>query len=289
MGEPNTIPSLLRLGSKDTAYWRRVLASASTTLPKVLATTFVDRNYALLSEIAAKYRSDQHLTVRVKPMLTPLSMAERDWEQPFTHVFQVRADGYRNLSTSFITNIREVILHKSDGNQSDWEVKKIALLSPFLYRPHATVNVVHHRWKNVLLAAAAPGDKFLDAIRQVVDANATIAQVPRGLAMIDNYVGKSLAAAETADSYLASYVARVHNLEGRMRLVQMQLELYRQHVPAEAIEGYLEQSPAELRDPYLKKPMHWDSATRELWFDGIDSKSKSKIPELNHRITAHIY
>jgi len=274
----------------DTAYWRRVLAGANTLVPKALATTFVDRNYALLSEILAKHQSDQHLIVLVEPMLRPLSMEERDWGQSLTRIFQIVADGCLNFPTSLITNYRNVAFSSGGGSRIDWEVKKMLLLSPFSFKPHATVNLAYQQLQNELLAAAAPGNQFLYSLHRSVDTNTTMAPGPRGLGIDDNYVGKSLAAtaAMQTDSVL-KYVALTHNLEGRMRLVRTQLELYRRQIPLETIDAYLEQSPPEFHDPYQMKPMHWDSTTRELWFDGIDRKSERKIPELDHRIAVRIY
>jgi hypothetical protein len=262
--------------SEDTAYWRRVLAGTNSTVTKAIATAFLDRNYALLSEIAATYKTQPQRLALAQPMLTPLSADERNWNWQVMSDFQQFADLLLNIPN-------ETGMEGIDPEMwaLDWLPQRL------VYKRRASVNLLYRQRQYGLTIATAPGDDYIGAIERTRDAVAATTRIPR-LDMIYNPVGKVLIAIAEPSYLYARYAARSHNLEGKIRLVRLQIEMDRQHVPMDAIERHLETSPAELRDPYLKKPMRWDSTTRELWFDGVDPMGKGNPAELNHRIAVRI-
>lgn len=263
--------------SEDTAYWRRVLAGAGILLPKLVAAAFLDRNYALLSEIAVRYRNRTQVFAAADPMMTPLSAEERSWRGPFISEFRRQAD----LFLSLPTNNLNVGAFDMKMKALDW------LPGSLLYKPHATVNLLYRQYQSLLVIGVAAGDEFLEAVQHTRDVTAATVRIPR-LDMVYNPVGKVwLAFMPPADAY-PHYVTRVHNLDGRMRLVHLQLDIYRRRISLDEIESYLQQSPAELRDPYRKKPMCWDAAKRELWFEGINKRDRSENMALDYRIATRL-
>jgi hypothetical protein len=67
----------------------------------------------------------------------------------------------------------------------------------------------------------------------------------------------------------ARYAARVHNLNGRIQLVALQLALYEDRVPDAQISNTISTRLGTYRDPYRRAAMTWDPKRRALLFWGI--------------------
>jgi hypothetical protein len=259
---------------RDITYWRRVLADAHTLLPKIIAVPYLDRDYVLLSEIAARYRDDGRVVALAQTLLAPLSAEERDWRGPVTDEIQRLADMFLHVPS------QDLGIGELDPGLS-WIPSRLA------YKPNATANLMCAYWNSVLSVAAEPAGRFRVAARQWRETLQETGAVPR-LGLLYNPVGKVFVSLLVPPPDYVRYIAAQHNLDGRMRLVRLQLGLYRRHVGAAGIESYLKESPAALRDPYTGEPMRWDAALRELWFNGIDSGGKDNDFEPDRRITVRL-
>ncbi len=98
--------------------------------------------------------------------------------------------------------------------------------------------------------------------------------------IIYNPIGKLLAA--IALPAFADYIPRVYDLDGTMRLVALQLEIYNKQLPDSEIPHFLETAGKSFADPYTGKPMQWDAGKRRLYFKGMGAKQgESSLIELN--------
>jgi hypothetical protein len=263
----------LRDLGRDIAYWRRVLAGTHTVVQKVVARAYVDRDYALLSEIAANYRDRNRVIALAQTLMEPLSAEERNWHDAITDEAKRQADLFLHMPPED-TGIADL---DSNMQAFDW------LTHSLFYKPNATMNLVYKQWAGILSVAAEPADRYRAAAERLGNTLQEAAVIPR-LDMVYNPIGKILAAMSAPPADYLRYMSDIHNLEGRMRLIRLQLEIYRRHIAAERIAPYLKESPPALHDPYTNEPMQWDSTRRELWFNGIDRKRKGEGFDLGQRV-----
>jgi len=266
----------LRDLTNDTEYWRRVLAGASTLISKSIASNFLIRNYALASQIVARHRDRPGVMAHLAGMLKPFTSEEKDYKKAFSGEFQWGAHMYATLHNQqseygFFT-----------GESRLWD----RAASSMLYKPNATINLQHQWAVRMQALTDVPAHSLAETVQQI-DGEFSKFTNPFRVDMGYNPVGKILVAigASSPQSH-ARYIGRVHNLDGYMRLLRMQLDIYGKKVPVKDIGSHLENSPADLFDPYRNQPFRWDPDKRELWFEGINPKGKDTLD--HQRIGVHI-
>ena len=263
----------------DTAYWRRVLAGTNTLLTKTIAASFLSRNYALASEIAARYRDRPSLFTPLSEMLRPMTQEERSWKAAFTGEYQFAANLFRTLKN----HTGESGFLASDNQYWD------RAFSLVLYKSNNTINL-QYRWFAVSQGLIdSPANKLVENAHQLNEEYRKMAD-PFRVDRAYNPVGKILFAigAVPPETY-ARYIARGHNLDASMRLLRLQRDIYSKKVSAKDIETYLEKSPLDLLDPYRNTPYRWDASKRELWFEGVDPKSKDTTTLGDKRVGVRLW
>jgi hypothetical protein len=65
---------------------------------------------------------------------------------------------------------------------------------------------------------------------------------------------------------LDPYMLRLHDTDGLLRLVALQLDIWRAGIPRKQIPGYLRGTRPGLSDPYSGQPMQWDATRGQLYF-----------------------
>jgi hypothetical protein len=145
-----------------------------------------------------------------------------------------------------------------------------------LYKPNATINMQYRALENEMVLVETPAHLLVETARQIASELAVL-QDPLRIDMVYNPVGKVLVEnlGELITGPYAKYISRVHNLDGQMRLLRVQLDIYHKKVAVSNIRSYLEKSPSDLLDPYRNKPFRWEPTTRELWFEGVNPKSET--------------
>lgn len=104
------------------------------------------------------------------------------------------------------------------------------------------------------------------------------------MALAYNPIGKILNAIAVAP--YDSYTARVHNLDGFLRLVSLSLAAKQQSVRAADMPAFLARAQPNLRHPYTNEPMFWDSNNRTIYFNGMGEKHDDEL--LDKRIGVHL-
>ena len=160
-------------------------------------------------------------------------------------------------------------------------------LAVLFYKPNATVNLKYRYFEKVLVLADTPARTLADTARQI-DADISEITNPLRVNIVYNPVGKILVAiAAVSPEGYARYVARTHNLDGTMRLLRLQMDIYGKKVAMRDVGSHLDKSPTDLLDPYTDKPFRWEPTKRELWFEGVNPKIK-KGETTNQRIWVRI-
>ena len=88
-----------------------------------------------------------------------------------------------------------------------------------------------------------------------------------------NQMGRCLSAVGTAH-YLA-FMQRVNDIERYRRLVLLQRQALVEGISPASMPGWLDQSPAELRNPYTRQTMQWDAGTSSLVFEGKEKQNQN--------------
>lgn len=131
----------------------------------------------------------------------------------------------------------------------------------FLYRPNATVNLYAQLGAQVLEYAKAPPAELAAreaALQGEIDAQTALCCSPF------NPAGRAVARAMLADH--DRLMKRVYDLDGLLRLVALQGRLMASGAADAEVAKVLAQGGKELANPYTGRPMQWDPASRQLWF-----------------------
>ena len=83
-----------------------------------------------------------------------------------------------------------------------------------------------------------------------------------------------------------NYTARVHNLDGFLRLVSLSLAAKQQSVRAADMPAFLARAQPNLRNPYTSESMLWDANNRTIYFNGMSETHDEEL--LSKRIGVHL-
>ncbi len=254
------VESALRALAADTAFWRRVLGRADTLITKMIATSFLDQNFTLLGEIAQRYRHEPGSLSAAKTMIAPLTATERSCAEAFRAEYAWQANLFVVMSEGRFDDIGLLDENPNPAGR---------MLMRLMLKPNATINLLLPRYETTVRIAQAPADKLIEMSDLLAREEEQATDIIRW-DMVYNPIGKVMAAISAPSTYTyARYAGRVHNLDGRTRLVALQLALYEDRVPDAQIAQAIATRPATYRDPYRSAPMTWDPKSRTLFFHGI--------------------
>ncbi len=253
------VESALRALAADTVFWRRVLERADTLITKMIATSFLDQNFALLAEIAQRYQHRPAVLSSAKNMVAPMTAAERSCTDAFRAEYAWQAGLFDAWSEGRFDNIGL----DEDPNPAG------RMLIRLMLKPNATINLLLSRYQTTVRIAEAPAHELVEMSDMLSREEERAADIIRW-DMVYNPIGKVMAAisAPSLHAY-ARYAARVHNLDGRIQLVALQLALYEDRVPDAQISKIISTRLRTHHDPYREAAMTWDSKRRALLFWGI--------------------
>jgi hypothetical protein len=255
--------SALRALAADTLFWRRVLERTNTLITKMIATSFLDQNFALLSEIVQRYQHQPGVLSSAKIMVAPLTAAERSCAEAFRAEYAWQAGLFVAASEG----------HFDDTGLFDENPSVMGrALTRLMLQPNATINLLLSHYQTTVRIAEASAEELVEMSDMLAREEEQVTDIIRW-DMVYNPVGKVLAAISAPSTYAyARYAGRVHNLDGRMRLVALQLALYEGRVPDGRIANTIAARPAAYHDPYRNAAMTWDPKRRAILFWGIGRK-----------------
>ncbi|MCX7553213.1 hypothetical protein OS175_04940 [Marinicella sp. S1101] len=234
---------------KDLRFWRMVLRDSHSMITKMVVVSTIRDTLFTLAEGIRNERFEQPELAHLQQQLMNLSAQEMDMTNTFIHEFKF---------------ILSVLDRPESAVPEEW-------LSWFsLYQPQATVNT-HHRY--FLQPAKALAQMSSAEIHQFyADGQGQFeSPVSWSSTMLYNPTGKELV------SYglpvYKDYLARVHDLNGMVLLLKLQLELALnpeldpQQVVNESVH----------RNPYTGEAMIYDAAAKRLFFECFDPHSVCEI------------
>lgn len=250
----------------DTQFWRRVLAGAGTIITKSVAANHLASNYALASQIIARYKSRPGFAARLAPMTAALTPEEKDWKAAINGEFQRQAFRYRQaVNEPFHWNIRR------------WRDAFGGLAAKAVLKPDDSINRSFEYFDTLQALNTVPAYHLIDKTNALHrDFAKTVDSVRLDLAY--NPFGKILLASGAASpETIARTIARTHNLDGAVRLLNLQIEIYGGKVPLKDIGTFVVKASGTLYQPFDYAPMRWNAESRELSFQGIDPYGKGEL------------
>lgn len=247
--------------AKDIRFWRQVLQGASSVITKTVASALLDRDFALLAEILKRYQDRPQMLAAAKAALKPLSDQERSFAEAFRGEYALGA----HLVLELPDKLRDPDMAFSGHEVGIWE----PIMASLFFKRHASVNMLFQSYRDRLRLTQAPADKLIPVAEALAAEDRERHDIAR-VSLVYNPIGKILFAISDASSQgFARYIGRVHNLDGRMRLIALQLALYQAHVPEAQVPKFIAASPPAQHDPYRAAPMAWDAKRRVLFFLGM--------------------
>ena len=236
---------------EDIRFWRMVLGGSRRLVNKMAALAALYRDLRLLSEIVASHEIDGDLAGRIAAVAVPLSAEEKDLSPA------IRGE---------CANILELLSRaKGDaGGGNAWLVKE-----------NATKNDLFRRCRDEIGVYSLRADEWL-AQRDLRQKNMAKRKNPAFSFPHSFYnpVGKLLVAIVYPD--FMTYPGRVHNLDGYLAMVNVQLGMELQSVPSADIPPFLEDVCPPHCDPFTLKPFAWDGKDGTLSFpDPLSGKPRS--------------
>jgi hypothetical protein len=250
----------------DTQFWRRVLAGAGTVITKSVAANHLASNYALASQIAARYKSRPSLAAILAPMTAALTPKEKDWQAAINGEFQQQAYLYAQVA-------KEPVHWSIRGWRNAFE----GLTAKALLKPDDSSNRCFKYFDTLLALNTVPAYNLIDktkALHRDYMKTVDIVRLDLGYNPFGKILLKSGAASPET---IARTIARTHNLDGAMRLLHLQFEIYGGKVPLKDIGAFVVKASGTLYQPFDYAPMHWNAESRELSFQGIDPYGNDEL------------
>ncbi len=250
----------------DLAFWRRLQPGRQMLIEKMVKAAQVNADLQILSELISRYGVPRKRERQIATVLEPLTDRERDM------VAVMRTEAL------MMDSMRDRALLLANANVEGWAMGRLGayLAMPF-YQPNATFNRYAHAWAFQMEMARVPPANFVEQLaaheQRFKDSFSNVQ-----LHWYDWYnpIGKLFFAIGSPGSF-AKFPARMHDLDGLMRLVALQAQIKQRAIPDSKIEGYLEKAGPEYHDPYTNKPMRWNAEKRSLWFEGYGSGEKKPV------------
>jgi hypothetical protein len=248
---------------REAAFYRRMAADATLLIDKMISFAALDRVALFTAELARRApRGEAPLWRRLEALAAPLTKAELDvvpsLRRDFANTVRwMQTRRYVRLSESTWEMFREF-----DGRARPWWEP----VSPYLYRPHQTVNWFAARCPFFLAAAEQPSSELFRAA-EAARARARALDPAPVARMILNPVGWNHPLISNCD--FTDYIARAHGRAGVQTLVQLLVRLHARGITrsqdvAATLAGPLGRAHA---DPFTGEPMRYDPATQTIGFD----------------------
>ena len=249
--EGNTADFVQRTAA-EVKFQRMVLRGNGSLISKFVALAAIRRAAHLTSDVIHAYPklARQHQTVLLA-IAQPLSVPERSLDSAMASEIRF-----------FATNLAPI------GEASFFD----RWLSHFTLKPNATTNYFYHGMRKWRGLSQLPTEQYLAAEQ------GALAQLPNPwqhgyVSMIYNPIGKVLAG--IGSTPYSSYLRRIIDVDGYLRLVSLQIQISAQQIQESEIPAFLKNTALSFRDPYTGNPMQWEKA-RGLYFKGRSEKLPDK-------------
>lgn len=247
----------LRSLQKINQFWHVVLAESTSLLGKLFADSYLDRTTSLASEIMANYALTPEQITIVHKILKPLTKQEMDASNLFRSNYQLldaltKEVIVANRTQPMKTNIFGLHLPNF-------------VIFP-LFKTNATLNDAYKKYRRCEQINKMTSPEFLRYLR--TDARKEISsQNDIHWSSLYNPVGKYVSSISYIDYGLFLDMARMRNLEAKIRLLTVRLNIQKNRVSKKEIPDFLAGLDNSLRNPYTGEAPHWDPKKSAIEFN----------------------
>lgn len=259
-------PALAALEARVAFDRRALLGSGGSVLMAMVSASWLRQDYALLAEIVAtRPKVTLAQKARLARMTEPLEI-----EQLRTIAGRMVEGEFRSLARASEwteEDMRQLMFGETYSNVLMWPFFKTQATKNLMARDYATIEV--------LIRDFSPENADVWAAQFVQVQESGFDNLIHTWRVMYNPVGKVTLSAGSV-SY-ESYILKLSDLMGIMRLARLQVELVTDGIKEAEIPARIAANKA-LYDPYSGKPMGWDAGKRQLYFD-VHGKVQSGAPK----------
>lgn len=239
----------------------------------MIAVAAIRVNAQIISEIVARYPIDKNALALAAQAVQPLTDQERDLTNAYRNEFAWNMHFFVTLPAELRALPVERRTPCTAESIYDCVIEK--LTTTFLFKPRATVNQSFENFSEIAVRSKLPAPEYLKKTgeRQATYQNFWDWLPPWHFSY--NPIGKVLNT--IAVPVYDSYTARVHNLDGFLRLVSLSLAARQQSVRDTDMPAFLARAQPNLRNPYSNDPMSWDAGDRAIYFNGMGENPGDKL------------
>jgi hypothetical protein len=246
----------LNLLRRDTAFWKMILEDSQDYITRLVAVNALRRNYRLLSEIldfcptaaAGLSGNDLLLCKLTSSERNMSSTVRRELENNLLRLKQMKHDMWR------------------DGFDKSKKSSLNRFLAPML-KINSSSNMVYEDFAPLAKIAVLPAPEFAKAVKK----RRPKERPKMGCEFLYNLTGTVIfkLGGEGPSIGLPKYFGRVHDLDGYISLVNLQLQVMQQQVKKEERQTFLNMADSAFSNPYSGEPMQWDGTKECIYFDSI--------------------
>jgi hypothetical protein len=246
---------------KDLSAWRGVLGQAKTLPLKVLATTAVNEDLAVLSALLNRRGRDSQTLPRLIRLALPLDEFEHSLRWPMQNEFLLA-----------VKRVEKVFTWDASSGRPVWER---ALMSMPLPR-QKTLNAYARYYEAAMRAVEIPNNR----LPKLHDFARTPPRTPPDYFV--NPINNILATSPEPNWDL--YAGLVLETDARLRVVSLQARL-REPSHGVTVLTRIANAGLSFYDPFTGLPMLWNAAKRRLYSVGRDGKDDDGDPKLDVGVT----
>jgi len=231
---------LITTTGRDIAFWKLVLRDGKSLVARMVALAGIRNDIEYLSKLMRERELGPVEIADVREAIAPLTPDERD------------------LGPAFTSEMRFLLLSAKPLVVILGEPSIFARLT---LQENATLNEVYlSLYAPATLRARLPADEFYRQ-RTLTPLGYRVRAFPPPLYNLGGKLAIRRAPA------MQDYISRVHDLSGRMALVELQADI--EQAPTRDVAAVVRSSSH--RNPYTGEPMIYDAATRTLRFDCLSN------------------
>jgi hypothetical protein len=246
------------------AFWRGVPAQANDLYSIMLASSIVEAGQRLAGDVLERIdtpRAERH-AVQFDRILAPLP-PEIAWQQSLAYEYRTFVHAIAAAEMTPTAAAQRCLAGTTQGGCLTELFGNAAFAPQATFNLHAANTEAMQRWLE-----AAPDE--IDAARAAYAAHVEaefvrlddVGAIWRQMAY--NYTGRILANVAIPKS---DWALRIHDREALRRMIVIKRDALRTGVIPARMGAFLDEQPAELRDPYTSKPFAWDPLFREIAFE----------------------
>ena len=244
-------PESLESLQQDIIFQRQNLLRSDNALFSMVSASLLNRDLYLYSQLLDQDIAEKSFQ---KKLAIPLLS---DQEKDFTKVLQGE---FQFINTIFQSGSLGLPFDRIGPLQK--------FPQKFVFKPNATVNQFFYYYKGLLEWSQLPADKRLSS-PEIKSA--------RSFGFLDvGYNPTGVILLSIATPNFGSYIYRLDNLDGLIRLVKIKQRIRHDRIVKNKIEAFLKQDIPFCKNPYTNQPMTWDAKTETLYFMDL-SKEGQKV------------